>query len=87
MNSIAAQEYNYFSLLANLKRNKLHCSLWSDIPHLFPPELSLSLSLPPPLSETAATAPTTNKASNLVLPFLLCFFLKKDLRLRFHLFN
>ena len=49
------------------------CSLWSDIPHLSPPELSL---FP---SSALGNRRRTNKASNLhqVLHFLLCFFFLK----------
>jgi len=88
MNSAAAQEYNSFSLLANLEKNKvIYQALFTLVRHSSPFP-TWALSFPPPLLETAATS--TNKASNLhqVLPFLSCFFIfKKDLRLCFHLFN
>jgi hypothetical protein len=78
MNSEATQEYNSFSLLANLEKNKvIYQALFTLVRHSSPLP-TWALSFPPPLSETAATS--TNKASNLhqVLPFLSCFlFLKK----------
>jgi hypothetical protein len=36
MNSKAAQEYNYFSLLANLEKNKLHKALFTLVRHSSP---------------------------------------------------
>jgi hypothetical protein len=67
MNSKAAPEYNSFSLLANLENNKVICqasSVHFGPTFLTSPRLS-PLSFSPPLSKTAAAAPSTNKASNL----------------------
>jgi hypothetical protein len=48
MNSKAAQKYNYFSLLANLEKNKLHKALFTLVRHSTPlPTWALS---PPPHS-------------------------------------
>jgi hypothetical protein len=47
MNSKTAQEYNYFSLLANLEKNKLHKALFTLVQHSSSlPTWALSLSPP-----------------------------------------
>jgi len=92
MNTEPAREYNSFSLLANLEKNKVFCqAMFILIRHSSPlPTWALSLSLlrsqkppPPPPPQSIRLQISTR----CFLFYYVFFFKKKDLRLCFHLFN